>query len=372
MDESEPAAAPATLEQVAGQRLNLLSGLAAPLYIVSACVTEGFFRWFMITMAIFLIGTGLIRRRATSMAEAPVSLAACAVTNAVWGWLTPQVPVLATAALIISLIYVAWIMPQTYARGAVVVMPLISLAAQLAAGVTARLAMQVLGLALTNMILGALLLAIRNAMERRIAEDTRALDDSIARLRVATRTDALTGVANRRRLDEILALKWENARESGSTLGAIMVDIDYFKLYNDRYGHRGGDLCLKRVAAALAAGVRDTDVVARYGGEEFVVVVPGADLPSTAQIAERLRRCIAGLGEEHLAAPAGRVSVSLGAASAVPAIGGTAEDLIEQADRGLYHAKRDGRDRVGLAERPPAPAGDVSAGRQRSVDHAGQ
>ena len=125
-----------------------------------------------------------------------------------------------------------------------------------------------------------------------------------------------------------------------------MIDIDHFKLYNDHYGHPAGDGCLRRVADALRATVRGTDLVTRYGGEEFTVVLPGADLTTAVQIAERARAAVVALGQEHAAAAAGVVTVSVGVAAITPSALASADQLIERADVELYRAKRSGRNQV--------------------------
>jgi diguanylate cyclase (GGDEF)-like protein len=207
-------------------------------------------------------------------------------------------------------------------------------------------ALQTVAVALTATALGALLLAIRVTTERRFREHTRALAEVNDRLEELNRTDALTGLPNRRRLDETLDRAWQRAGAEGRPVSLLMVDIDHFKEFNDHYGHLGGDACLAKVAEALAAGIRDGDVVARFGGEEFSVILPDADLELATRIAERIRHQIALLRAEHPTAPDGLVSVSVGVASAVPAGDDTPRDLIKLADQALYEAKRNGRNRV--------------------------
>jgi diguanylate cyclase (GGDEF)-like protein len=158
--------------------------------------------------------------------------------------------------------------------------------------------------------------------------------------------DPLTGVANRRRLEEVLDVEWRRAEGSGEPIAMAMIDIDRFKWYNDRYGHTAGDQCLRRVARHLCGHVRGTDVVARYGGEEFAIVMPGTDIASAVRIVERLRHRIGALAEPHLSADERIVTVSIGVAAATPFAGGRWQQLVEQSDIELYNAKRAGRNQV--------------------------
>ena len=126
-----------------------------------------------------------------------------------------------------------------------------------------------------------------------------------------------------------------------------MIDVDHFKLFNDRYGHVQGDACLRRVGKLLMnLACRPGDLPARYGGEEFAVLLPGASLAGARIVAERLRHAVEELCIAHADSPLGQVSVSIGLASLVPSLGDTAQSLIEAADAGLYAAKRGGRNAV--------------------------
>ncbi len=164
--------------------------------------------------------------------------------------------------------------------------------------------------------------------------------------------DGLTGIPNRRTFDRELAEEWARATREGRPLGLILIDIDHFKGYNDHYGHQGGDEVLRRVARALEEAVRRPgDRVARYGGEEFVVILPGTDREGAATVAEALGRAVAALGIPHARnSAAGHVTISQGVAARVPRPGEGPEQLVEEADRALYAAKRDGRNRYVLAE----------------------
>lgn len=161
--------------------------------------------------------------------------------------------------------------------------------------------------------------------------------------------DALTGIPNRRRFDEVLAQAWAMAARQQSPLSVILLDVDHFKLFNDHYGHQGGDHCLAQVGKALAQGItRASDLVARYGGEEFVAVLPGTPLEGALDVAEVLRKAVDSLALSHAhSSTADHVTLSLGVASAIPGSGTEPKALIEQADHALYRAKQGGRNRVG-------------------------
>lgn len=171
--------------------------------------------------------------------------------------------------------------------------------------------------------------------------------DLLAQLRELAVTDTLTGLANRRALDGILARACEEAEREGRPLSVVMMDIDRFKLLNDEHGHQTGDRILQLTGLALRANLRGLDVAARYGGEEFCLVLPGADAQAAYDSAERLRRVVEALPTEV------PITISAGVASA-PEHGLTPETLTSASDRALYEAKRAGRNRVtvaGAAER---------------------
>ncbi|ARS52860.1 diguanylate cyclase domain-containing protein [Kushneria konosiri] len=164
-------------------------------------------------------------------------------------------------------------------------------------------------------------------------------------LRSIALLDGLTGVANRRRFDEELARIWRQSLREKTELSAFMIDIDYFKRYNDHYGHMRGDTCLRSVAGALEAAVnRPYDLLARYGGEEFVCLLPNTHLRGAVVVAERMQACVQALQLEHSASEIGqRVTVSIGVSTMIAnAIDGP-QVLLEAADRQLYQAKQAGR-----------------------------
>jgi diguanylate cyclase (GGDEF)-like protein len=162
--------------------------------------------------------------------------------------------------------------------------------------------------------------------------------------------DGLTGIPNRRAFDERLGLEWKRACRTNDSLAVAMIDIDYFKQYNDAYGHLVGDECLRRVAAALAKQMqRGSDFVARYGGEEFVCLLSGIDHAGLVTLTEQLRTSIAVLQIPHgTSAAAFYVTVSVGAALCQPTADAAEFDLIAHADAQLFTAKDGGRNRVHL------------------------
>lgn len=161
------------------------------------------------------------------------------------------------------------------------------------------------------------------------------------RLQSLSTTDALTGLWNRRHLDQTLAAELERARRYGLDLSVLLFDIDHFKSFNDTHGHDQGDRVLKAVAAATAAVVRQVDVACRYGGEEFVVILPGTAAAGAMEIAERLRAAIAALDVDGL-----KVTATIGVADRAELAAERPATLLEAADRALYEGKRGGRNRV--------------------------
>ncbi len=169
--------------------------------------------------------------------------------------------------------------------------------------------------------------------------------------RVLASRDELTGLANRRRLNETLASEWARATRSDQPLALVLLDIDLFKNYNDAYGHQAGDECLKRVAQCLESGAqRAGDLAARYGGEEFLLILPDTDALAARGVAEAVRRAVEAMDLPHKVAASGRVTVSIGVAALTGACYPDAESLLRAADEALYRAKNDGRNQVQLAE----------------------
>ena len=182
----------------------------------------------------------------------------------------------------------------------------------------------------------------------RLMEDLARKNSELERLSLL---DGLTGVANRRYFDRIILQEWSRAVREKTPLSVIMIDIDYFKTYNDTYGHPQGDGCLCRVAAALSAGLkRASDFIARYGGEEFVAVLPDTGLEGARMLAEGMRDNVLKLALEHRgSAVCPQVTISLGVASAILGRESNHAELIKHADEALYAAKQGGRNRTETA-----------------------
>jgi len=186
-------------------------------------------------------------------------------------------------------------------------------------------------------------------------EAYRALEESRAQLAEANLTlqklssiDVLTGIANRRSFDDVLKKEWYRTMRADKPISLLMIDIDFFKLYNDHYGHQGGDDCLKKVVKGLQENLhRETDFLARYGGEEFSVILPETELNGAIKVAEEMRQAIKARRIEHAKSKIDKfVSISIGVATLTPHQGMDPESLITAADQALYQAKEEGRDRV--------------------------
>jgi diguanylate cyclase (GGDEF)-like protein len=195
---------------------------------------------------------------------------------------------------------------------------------------------------------------LKQEMDRRIAREKELmrvmleLDKVNKRLKELSFVDGLTGVYNRRFFEETLNEEWQHAIRHQFPLSLILLDIDYFKRYNDYYGHFLGDECLKQVAQAIKGSVhREGDIVARYGGEEFVVVLPKSSEEVASKIAHRLQLNIHGLHIAHADSDAHpTVTISVGYSTLVPQVGMDTGQLISEADKALYQAKRQGRNQV--------------------------
>jgi diguanylate cyclase (GGDEF)-like protein len=182
-------------------------------------------------------------------------------------------------------------------------------------------------------------------VERRNFADK--LQQALEEMKNLATIDQLTGVANRRRFDEILDTEWKRAIRDATPISLLMIDVDHFKSFNDHYGHVAGDDCLRGIAAALSAKpLRQHDLVARYGGEEFAAILPGAPAGIAEELAEQMRGSVSETCVPHEGNPTGCVTVSIGCASIVPAKGMSPAELIASADRALYLAKEGGRNRV--------------------------
>lgn len=185
----------------------------------------------------------------------------------------------------------------------------------------------------------------------RAAQARARLEASQQELDALSRRDALTGVPNRRHQDEYLAEQWQAARNQGQPLSVMLLDVDHFKAFNDRYGHPAGDQCLQHVAQALLKAVGPVrGLLARWGGEEFVVVLPHTGASGALQVAEKLRTSVETLALRHEVVPAGVVTISVGVATAaVDADPASLERLLSMADGALYQAKAAGRNTVRAA-----------------------
>ena len=192
-------------------------------------------------------------------------------------------------------------------------------------------------------------ISARKAIEEQLAEAHR-------RLEVLARQDGLTGLANRRTFDDALSREYRRARRDKKSLGLIMIDVDWFKSYNDCYGHLAGDECLRQIGKALTNTIfRPGDLAVRYGGEEFAVILPDTDEIGAAAIAERIREAVRHLAVEHSGGKNHIVTISAGVAAGVDEeLESGPEALVQYADRALYRAKDCGRNAVVRASTLPA------------------
>jgi len=196
---------------------------------------------------------------------------------------------------------------------------------------------------------------VREALEDALREAHEVTELQNISLQEQAHTDSLTGLGNRRLFEQTAANELERARRSGKPCSLIMSDVDFFKKYNDRYGHVAGDACLRQVALAIACGLRrPADMAARYGGEEFVIVLPETDLEGARAVAENIRASVAAQAFPHADSPFAHVTISLGVCTAAPAYGGDVALWTRAADAALYEAKKAGRDRVVAHDSAPA------------------
>ena len=179
-----------------------------------------------------------------------------------------------------------------------------------------------------------------------LAHTNQELEAANAALAKLAAIDSLTNLANRRSFDDRLDWEWRRLARKQQSLSLILVDIDFFKRYNDTYGHQAGDACLQQVAQVLRSSLlRPADFAARYGGEEFAIVLPSTDLAGAEQVAERIRQQICNLAIPHAQSDRGCITLSAGVACLMPP-DGNAIALLHAADQALYAAKNAGRDRV--------------------------
>jgi diguanylate cyclase (GGDEF)-like protein len=185
-----------------------------------------------------------------------------------------------------------------------------------------------------------------------LVQQRQALEKANQQLAQLSATDALTGIANRRHFDAVLATEWLRGARQQEPLALLLIDIDHFKLYNDHYGHLAGDACLRRVAQLLAACVRRAgELVARYGGEEFVLLLPGTDREHARLVAQH---CMDALAQEHIphasSLTAEHVTLSIGIAYTIPDADRKADTLVNAADTALYRAKNAGRQQFEVSQ----------------------
>jgi diguanylate cyclase (GGDEF)-like protein len=200
-------------------------------------------------------------------------------------------------------------------------------------------------------------LRIRERLAAELREAKHALEARNESLAALALHDGLTGLANRRQFDAVLNAEFKRAMRSVNSLALVMIDVDYFKPYNDLYGHPAGDECLRRISEAVSKSrQRAGDLAARYGGEELAVLLPRTDLAGAMAVAEKIRDAIKDMRIPHAGNPAGIVTISAGVEAFVPVQhGSTAAQLVACADRALYSAKSNGRDKVhGAAPLPAA------------------
>lgn len=197
-------------------------------------------------------------------------------------------------------------------------------------------------------------LLLRDRLQRELRAAKSELEASNLSLQEMALSDGLTGLPNRRHFDQRLDLEFKRAMRDGTALALIMLDVDYFKRYNDQQGHVEGDACLQAVAGAIGASLRRAaDMAARFGGEEFTILLPDTDNEGALAVAEAARQALAALALPHQGSPFRTVTISAGVAVMRPLRGQKPRLLVEAADHALYDAKAQGRNRVVAAAPPP-------------------
>lgn len=191
-------------------------------------------------------------------------------------------------------------------------------------------------------------------IENELREIQKKLEESVISLEKLSNQDGLTGIPNRYCFDEFISREIKRAKRDKSPISLIMIDIDFFKQFNDSYGHQAGDNCLIKVANTINESLkRPSDLAARYGGEEFVVVLPGSNEEGAIAFAEKVRQMIERLEIEHKGSNIHKkVTISLGIYTACPGESTDMEEMIENADKALYKAKAEGRNRTANGNLP--------------------
>lgn len=198
--------------------------------------------------------------------------------------------------------------------------------------------------------------ASERTLALRVEERTQQLQALNDKLEALSMVDGLTGIANRRQFDHVLQTEWLRMQRAQQPLALVMLDVDWFKRYNDHYGHPAGDQCLREVATAIAALGRGSDMVARYGGEEFVLVAPASDAEQALALAQRACAAVQALALPHAGSDFGYVTLSCGVAAVVPQPGQDSAQLLRAADAALYRAKHQGRNQAVAANPDDAKA----------------
>nr|CAD5985828.1 Phytochrome-like protein cph2 [Planktothrix pseudagardhii] len=190
------------------------------------------------------------------------------------------------------------------------------------------------------------LLAQTRSQAEKLSQTLQDLKTANLKLEKLARRDGLTGIANRRYFDIIFNRNWKAAQEKNHYLTLILFDVDYFKLFNDFYGHPIGDQCLINIARSVQKILRSTDLLARYGGEEFAIILPNTHPDQAYRVADKIQSTVRNLMIPHANTPNGKsiVTISLGIASQIPNSHQLPQDLITEADQALYSAKKQGRD----------------------------
>lgn len=202
--------------------------------------------------------------------------------------------------------------------------------------------------AIKNALLYEQLKDYSHTLEMKVAERTVELEKAMQELHRHATLDGLTQVANRRKFDSYLSQQWEKLAKDSLPISLILCDVDYFKRYNDTYGHQAGDDCLRKIAQAISSAVKNPAyLVARYGGEEFAVIMPNTSVKGAIHIAEAIKIELEWLEIPHAQSKVSKsVTVSMGVSSTIPTHSVSPSALIAITDAALYEAKKQGRDRI--------------------------